>query len=341
MAQSVLELCDLCSLLTHNKLKLLEARMKLLVTGGAGFIGSNFVRYILTKYKSCEIVVLDKLTYAGNISNLKDVITDIEFVTGDICNEAAVNRSAKDCDCVINFAAETHVDRSIIDSAAFVRTDVMGTRVLLEAAKDEQVELYIQVSTDEVYGSIGKGSFTETDVLNPSSPYAASKAGADLLVLSYFKTYDFPCVITRSSNNYGPYQHPEKMIPRFITSAIKNHPLTIYGQGDNIRDWIHVADNCKAIDFVRERGTPGETYNIGAGNEKKNLEVTKSILQLLGKPLSLLIFTADRPGHDYRYSLDCSKIQSLGWSPETTFEDGLAQTVSWYQDNEWWWSPLL
>ena len=315
--------------------------MRLLITGGAGFIGSNFVRYVLSTHKSAELVVLDKLTYAGNVDNLKDVLADIEFVKGDICDETIVKRLVRDCDCVLNFAAETHVDKSIVSSTAFVRTDVLGTQVLLEAAKGHQIERFVQVSTDEVYGSIRSGSFSETDKLSPSSPYAASKAGADLLVSSYFKTYDFPCVITRSANNYGPYQHPEKLVPRFITSAIRNSTLTIYGQGDNIRDWIHVEDNCKAIDYVRQRGKTGEIYNIGAGNEKSNLDVTKAILQLLDKPLTLMAFTTDRLGHDYRYSLDCSKIKALGWRPQISFEDGLAQTVRWYHENESWWSSLV
>ncbi len=315
--------------------------MRLLITGGAGFIGSNFVHYILTEYPSAEVSVLDKLTYAGNVNNLKDILADIELVKGDICERRIVDRSMRDCESVINFAAETHVDRSIANAQTFVQTDIVGTNVLLEAAKENQVRQYIQVSTDEVYGSIQEGSFKETDLLNPSSPYAASKAGADLLVSSYVKTYGLPCVITRSSNNYGPYQHPEKLIPHFVTSAIRDRPLTIYGRGDNVRDWVHVRDNCKAIDLIRRRGKSGEIYNIGAGNEKSNLEVTKAILQLLGKPSTLMSFTADRPGHDYRYSVNCSKIQALGWRPEIAFDDGLEQTIDWYKDNEWWWTPLV
>jgi len=296
---------------------------------------------MLCKHNEAEITVLDKLTYAGNMSSLKDVLTDIEFVKGDICDETIVKQSLKDCDCVINFAAETHVDRSITSSAAFVQTDVLGTHVLLAAAKDYSIERFVQISTDEVYGSIDRGSFKETDSLHPSSPYAASKAGADLLASSYFTTYDFPCVITRSSNNYGPYQHPEKLIPRFLTSAMRNRELTVYGRGDNVRDWIHVTDNCAAIDCVRQIGKTGETYNIGAGNERSNLDMTKAILQLVGKPSSLIAFTANRLGHDQRYSLDCSKIKALGWQPEISFEDGLAQVARWYQENEWWWSPLI
>ncbi|MGZ4920954.1 MAG: dTDP-glucose 4,6-dehydratase [Halobacteriota archaeon] len=315
--------------------------MKLLITGGAGFIGSNFVRHILTEYPSAEVSVLDKLTYAGNVNNLKDVRADIELIKGDICDKETVSLSIRDCEGVINFAAETHVDRSIVDAQAFVQTDIVGTHVLLEAAKEHNVKQYLQVSTDEVYGSIKEGSFREGAPLNPSSPYAASKAGADLLALSYAKTYGLPCAITRSSNNYGPYQHPEKLIPHFITNALRNRPLTVYGRGDNVRDWIHVCDNCRAIDLVRRKGKSGEVYNIGGGNERSNLEITKTILELLGKPSTLMSFTADRPGHDYRYSVDCSKIQALGWRSETAFKEGLAQTVSWYKDNEWWWAPLV
>ncbi|MGZ4905551.1 MAG: dTDP-glucose 4,6-dehydratase [Halobacteriota archaeon] len=315
--------------------------MKLLITGGAGFIGSSFVRHILTEYPSAEVSVLDKLTYAGNVNNLKDVRADIELIKGDICDKEIVSRSIRDCEGVINFAAETHVDRSIVDAQAFVQTDIVGTHVLLEAAKEHNVKQYLQISTDEVYGSIKEGSFREGAPLNPSSPYAASKAGADLLALSYAKTYGLPCAITRSSNNYGPYQHPEKLIPHFITNALRNCPLTLYGRGDNVRDWIHVCDNCRAIDLVRRKGKSGEVYNIGGGNERSNLEITKTILELLGKPSTLMSFTADRPGHDYRYSVDCSKIQALGWRSETAFKEGLAQTVSWYKDNEWWWAPLV
>ncbi len=315
--------------------------MRLLITGGAGFIGSNFVRYILSEYPSAEVVVLDKLTYAGNVNNLKGVAADIEFIKGDICDKRVVDRSMRDCENVINFAAETHVDRSIVDAQAFVQTDIGGTHVLLEAIREHQVKQYIQVSTDEVYGSIKEGSFKETDPLNPSSPYAASKAGADLLVLSYVKTYGLPCAITRSSNNYGPYQHPEKLIPHFVTSAIRNRPLTIYGRGNNVRDWVHVRDNCKAIDLIRRKGKNGEVYNIGAGNERSNLEVTKAILQLLEKPSTLMRFTVDRPGHDHRYSVNCSKVQALGWRPEIAFDEGLEQTIHWYKDNEWWWTPLV
>ncbi|HYB59012.1 MAG TPA: dTDP-glucose 4,6-dehydratase [Candidatus Acidoferrales bacterium] len=315
--------------------------MRLLITGGAGFIGSNYIRHVLKRHQSAELVILDKLTYAGNVDNLKGLLQDIEFIKGDICDASVVSRVMNECDCVLNFAAETHVDRSIFNSTAFVRTDVLGTQILLDAAKEHQIDRFVQVSTDEVYGSKQRGSFEEIDRLNPSSPYAASKAAADLLAHSYFVTYGFPCIITRSANNYGPYQHPEKLIPRFITRAIRNKTLTVYGKGNNVRDWIHVEDNCRALDCVRQMGKAGEIYNVGAGNEKSNLEVTKSILKLLGKPLNLIRFTADRLGHDYRYSLDCSKIRSLGWQPGISFEDGLLQTVRWYQDNESWWSALV
>ncbi len=315
--------------------------MKLLITGGAGFIGSNFVRYLLSEHPSVEVRVLDKLTYAGNVKNLQDVLPDIELIKGDISEKQIVDRSMHDCESVINFAAETHVDRSIANAQAFIQTDIVGTHVLLEAVKEHQVKQFIQISTDEVYGSINEGSFKEADPLHPSSPYAASKAGADLLVLAYVKTYGLPCTITRSSNNYGPYQHPEKLIPHFITNAIRNHPLTIYGRGDNVRDWIHVRDNCRAIDLIRRKGEVGEVYNIGAGNERSNLEVTKIILRVLEKPTTLMRFIADRPGHDYRYSVNCSKIKALGWSPVTAFDEGLEQTIHWYKNNESWWAPLI
>jgi dTDP-glucose 4,6-dehydratase len=315
--------------------------MRLLITGGAGFIGSNYVRHVLNRDQSTELVVLDKLTYAGNIDNLKGVLQDVEFVKGDICDVTVVNRLMNECDCVVNFAAETHVDRSISNSTAFVRTDVLGTQILLDAANERQIDRFIQVSTDEVYGSTQRASFQETDRLNPSSPYAASKAGADLLSHSYFVTYGFPCIITRSANNYGPFQHPEKLIPRFITRAIRNKTLTVYGKGNNVRDWVYVEDNCRALDCVRQRGKTGEIYNVGAGNEKSNLEVTEAILKRLGKPLKLITFTPDRLGHDYRYSLNCSKIKSLGWQPSISFEDGLLKTVRWYEENESWWSGLV
>lgn len=310
--------------------------MRILVTGGAGFIGSNFVRYMLEKYPDIEFVVLDKLTYAGRIENLQDVMDKIIFIKGDICDREDVEK-VKECDVIFNFAAETHVDRSIIDAGIFVKTDVLGTHNLLEYARKHDIEKYIQISTDEVYGSIGKGYFKEDDILDPSSPYSASKAGADLLVKAYHKTYGLPVLITRSSNNYGPYQYPEKLIPVLILNAWYNKPLPIYGEGKNVRDWIYVLDNCEAMDFVFLKGRVGAIYNIGARNEKTNIEIAKLILKELNKPESLIKFVNDRPGHDFRYSLDISKIQKLGWSPSTPFNRGLRETISWYKNHKGWW----
>ena len=313
--------------------------MKILITGGAGFIGCNFVQYMLMKYPDDEIIVLDTLTYAGRIENLQDVMDKITFIKGDICKREDVEK-VKDCDVIFNFAAETHVDRSIIDAGVFVRTDVLGTYTLLEYARRNDVEKYIQISTDEVYGSIEKGSFKETDILDPSSPYSASKAGADLLVQSYFKTYGLPVLITRSSNNFGPYQYPEKLIPMLILNALHDKPLPIYGVGKNIRDWIYVLDNCEAIDFVFQKGKTGEIYNVGGGNEKANIEIANLILQELNKPKSLIKSVEDRKGHDFRYSLNCEKIEKIGWVPRYNFEDLLKETIEWYRGNERWWRAL-
>ena len=317
--------------------------MKILVTGGAGFIGSNFVRYIIEKYPDCKIVNLDKLTYAGNLDNLRDVEKNknYTFVKGDICDIKTVNRIAKNCDMIINFAAETHVDRSIIEAGSFVQTDVFGTYVLLNAAKKFGVKKFVQISTDEIYGSIDKGSFKESDILDPSSPYSASKAGADLLVMSYHKTFNLPILITRSSNNFGPYQYPEKLIPLFITNSIKNKPLPLYGDGMNVRDWLFVIDNCESIDLVAQEGEIGEIYNIASGDEKTNIEITKFILKELGKPESLINYVKDRLGHDRRYSLDCTKIRKLGWKPRHDFEKAMKITVKWFVENGWWWKPLV
>jgi len=314
--------------------------MKILITGGAGFIGCNFVRYMLNKYPDSEIIVLDKLTYAGRLENLQDVMDKITFIKGDICNRENVEKVG-DCDVIFNFAAETHVDRSIIDAGIFVKTDVFGTYMLLEYARKNEVEKYIQISTDEVYGSIEKGSFREEDALDPSSPYSASKAGADLLVRAYYKTYGLPVLITRSSNNYGPYQYPEKLIPVLILNALHDKPLPIYGTGKNVRDWIYVLDNCEAIDVVFRKGKSGEIYNIASGEEKTNIEVAKIILRELNKPESLIKFVKDRPGHDFRYSLDTTKIRELGWKPKVRFEDGIKKTINWYVNNKWWWRPLI
>jgi dTDP-glucose 4,6-dehydratase len=314
--------------------------MKILITGGAGFIGCNFVRYMLEKYPDDEIIVLDKVTYAGRIENLQDVMNRISFIKGDICNKEDIEK-VKDCDVIFNFAAETHVDRSIIEAGVFVKTDVLGTYNLLEYARKSDVENYVQISTDEVYGSIESGSFKEEDLLDPSSPYSASKAGADLLVRAYYRTYGLPVLITRSSNNFGPYQYPEKLIPLFITNALRNKSLPVYGDGKNVRDWLYVLDNCSAVDIAFQKGKFGEIYNVASGNEKTNLEITHLILNALNKSDSLVQFVKDRPGHDFRYSLNCGKIKKLGWIPRYNFEDALKETVEWYRDNEWWWRTLV
>jgi dTDP-glucose 4,6-dehydratase len=314
--------------------------MRILITGGAGFIGSHFVRYILEKHQDYDVVVLDKLTYAGRTENLHNVLDSVRFIHGDVCLPADVDKAMDGCNVVFNFAAESHVDRSITGAGEFVNTNVWGTYVLLEAARRHRTERFIQISTDEVYWSCLNGSFREDDVANPSSPYAASKASADLLSLSYVRTYGLPVVITRSSNNFGPYQYPEKVIPLFITNAIEGKPLPVYGDGRNIRDWIYVQDNCGAIDFISQNGTPGEIYNIAATNERENLEIVDQILQFLKKPRDLIQFVQDRPAHDRRYSLDVTKMTALGWICATPFEKALVETVEWYQNNEWWWKPL-
>lgn len=307
--------------------------MNILITGGAGFIGCNFVRYMLEKYPGDKIVVLDKLTYAGRLENLHDVMDKIEFIKGDICNKEDIEK-INNCDVIFNFAAETHVDRSILDAGIFVKTDVLGTYNLLEYAMRHDIEKYIQISTDEVYGSIEKGSFKETDALDPSSPYSASKAGADLLVNAYYKTHGLPVMITRSSNNFGPFQYPEKLIPVLILNALYDKTLPIYGTGKNVRDWIYVMDNCEAIDFVFQKGKMGEIYNIGGGNEKTNLEIVNIILMELNKPKSLIKFVEDRKGHDFRYSIDTKKIAQLGWKPKIKFEQGIKNTIKWYLENQ-------
>ena len=313
-----------------------------LVTGGAGFIGSNFIHYLLDRYDDVRVINLDKLTYAGNLDNLRDIEKDprYRFVKGDICDEDVVDPLMKEADVVVNFAAESHVDRSIGQPDDFIRTDVFGTFVLLEAARKHGVEKFVQISTDEVYGSTLGESFKETDPLMPSSPYSASKAGADRLAYSYFVTYKLPVLITRCSNNYGPYQYPEKLIPLFVTNAIENKNLPIYGDGKNVRDWIFVEDHCNAIDVVLQKGKDGEVYNIGAGNEKTNLEITEFILDFLNKPRDLMTFVPDRLGHDRRYSLNCEKLKSLGWQPAHSFEEGMENTIRWYVDNRWWWEKI-
>ena len=316
--------------------------MRIVVTGGAGFIGSNFVRYLLGKYDDLQVVNLDKLTYAGNLENLRDVEDDARysFVRGDICDAAVVRAALDGADAVVNFAAETHVDRSISGPQDFISTDVLGTHTLLEAVRELGVKRYLQISTDEVYGSTETGSFTEESDLAPSSPYSASKAGGDLQVLAYYRTYGTPVLITRSSNNYGGWQYPEKIIPLFITNAIDDLPLPMYGDGLNVRDWLYVEDNCSAIDTVLREGELGEVYNIGGGNEVPNLALTRRILELLGRGEDLIRYVVDRPGHDRRYSIDCAKVRALGWEPAVDFEDGLERTVAWYRDNPEWWRRL-
>lgn len=317
--------------------------MRILVTGGSGFIGSNFIRYMFTTYPDIEIVNLDKITYAGNPENLCDVeeLDGYTFVHGDICDEVLVEKLVSEgIDAVLNFAAESHVDRSITGPRDFIQTDVFGTFTLLEASRRHGVARYLQVSTDEVYGSIEDGSFTESSPLEPNSPYAASKAAGDLLARAYHVTYGLPVLITRSSNNFGPYQYPEKLIPLFITNALDDIALPLYGDGMNVRDWLFVTDNCAAIDLVLREGEPGEVYNIAGGQEKANIEITLSVLRILGKPESLIEYVADRPGHDRRYSISSAKLAALGLEPREDFEAVLAETVRWYVDNRPWWEPL-
>lgn len=315
----------------------------LLVTGGAGFIGSNFVHSMLKCYPNVRIVNLDKLTYAGNLDNLRDIGSDPrhEFIRGDIRDKDLVRGIFERVQGVFHFAAETHVDRSILDAGEFVLTDVFGTFVLLEALRrSPHVEFFVHVSTDEVYGSRDKGFFKETDPLNPSSPYAASKAGADRLAHAYFVTYGVPVVIVRPSNNYGPYQYPEKFIPLFVTNAMEDRPLPLYGKGANVRDWLHVKDNCRAIELVARRGALGEAYNIGANDERRNIDVARRIVKLLGKSRDLIKFVPDRAGHDRRYAVNCRKLRALEWKTEIAFEEGLEKTVSWYVENESWWRKI-
>jgi len=320
--------------------------MRLLVTGGCGFIGSNFVLYMLETHPEVSVVNLDLLTYAGNLENLQDARPYGErhrFVRGDITDRQLVyDLISEKPDAVVNFAAETHVDRSIMDSFAFVHTNVLGTQVLLEACKEFGVERFVQISTDEVYGSLGpEGAFTEAHPLSPNSPYAASKAAADLLCRSYHKTYGLDVLVTRCSNNYGPFQFPEKLMPLMITNALQDKELPVYGDGMNVRDWIHVKDHCKAIDLILRKSRGGEIYNIGSSSEYPNLHVVRYILQRLSKPESLIRFVQDRPGHDRRYAMDASKLRKeFGWEPTTTFEEGMNHTISWYIEHEMWWQRI-
>jgi dTDP-glucose 4,6-dehydratase len=315
--------------------------MRLLITGGAGFIGANFVKFVLKNHPDYQVINFDKLTYAGNLKNLTEVERNprYRFFRGDITSQAHVEEAlGEKVEAIVNFAAESHVDRSIEDPHGFVHTNVLGTQVLLEAARKRKVERFLQVSTDEVYGSLGpEDYFFETTPLDPSSPYSASKASADLLVQAYFRTFRLPVLITRCSNNYGPYQFPEKLIPLLISNAMNDKPLPIYGDGLNVRDWLFVEDHCRALDLVLQGGEPGEVYNIGGHNERRNLEVARTILRSLSKPESLITFVQDRPGHDRRYAIDASKIQQkLGWKPLTPFDAGIQFTVEWYQEHQQW-----
>jgi len=317
--------------------------VEVLVTGGAGFIGSNYVRHALASHPDWRVTTLDKLTYAGRLENLHDVMDHPRhaFVRGDIADADVSRPLVEQSTLVVHFAAETHVDRSILEAGDFIRTDVIGTFVLLEAArKATGLRRFVQISTDEVYGSVPTGASRETDELKPRNPYAASKAGADRLAYSYWATYGVPVVVTRASNNYGPYQFPEKVIPLFVTNAIDGQPVPLYGDGLNVRDWLHVLDHCRAIDLVIERGEAGQVYNIGGGNEVANIDLTRRILGLLGRPESLIRPVADRPGHDRRYALDTTKLRGLVWLPQAEFASGLAETVDWYRQNEWWWRPI-
>ncbi len=316
---------------------------QVLVTGGAGFIGSNFVRYAIATHPDWHVTTLDKLTYAGRLENLRDVEQSPRhtFVKGDIADAAVAGPLVEQSDYVIHFAAETHVDRSILQAGEFITTDIFGTFVLLEAARRApNLKRFIQISTDEVYGSVPEGSSTETDELKPRNPYSASKAGADRLAYSYWATHNVPVIVTRASNNYGPNQFPEKVIPLFITNLMDDRPVPLYGDGQNVRDWLHVEDHCRAVDLLLTQGESGEVYNIGGGNEVANIDLTFRLLKLLGKPESLVTRVADRPGHDRRYSLSTAKLRAMGWTPTHDFETGLAETVDWYRSSEWWWRPI-
>jgi dTDP-glucose 4,6-dehydratase len=316
--------------------------VKILVTGGAGFIGSNFVRHVLTTHPDDSVVNLDKLTYAGNPENLADLKDEprYRFVKGDICDGALVRDLMAGVDAVVHFAAETHVDRSNAGADEFLRTNVTGTFTLLEAARERKLGRFVAIGTDEVYGSVTRGASRELDPLNPSNPYSASKAAADLLARAYWTTHRLPVVVTRSSNNFGPYQYPEKMIPLFVTNALEGKPLPLYGDGKNVRDWLYVVDNCAAVDLVLRKGKDGEIYNIGGSNEVENIVLTRQILRLTGKPETLITPVADRPGHDRRYALDSGKTHALGWKPAHPFPAALEKTVAWYRAHEAWWRPI-
>ncbi len=317
--------------------------VNVLVTGGAGFIGSNFVRHAIAVHPDWRVTTLDKLTYAGRLENLQGVIDHPrhEFVQGDVADPSVAQPLVSASDLVVHFAAETHVDRAILSAGEFITTDVFGTFVLLEAARQAtNLRRFVQISTDEVYGSVAEGSSRETDELRPRNPYSASKAGADRLAYSYWATYEVPVVITRASNNYGPYQFPEKIIPLFVTNALDDIPLPLYGDGMNERDWLHVSDHCRALDLVIERGVCGEVYNIGGSNHVRNRDLTNRILELVDKPATLIRHVQDRPGHDRRYSLNTDKLRALGWTPAVEFDRGLSETIAWYRENQWWWRPI-
>ncbi|MCL5024411.1 MAG: dTDP-glucose 4,6-dehydratase [Nitrospirae bacterium] len=318
--------------------------MKLLVTGGCGFIGSNFIRHMLTAHTDCSVVNVDALTYAGNPGNLRDIQGNprYAFVRGNIEDAALMKELLGACDSVVHFAAESHVDRSILDAQPFLSTNVTGTHVLLSAAREASLTKFVHISTDEVYGALAEeGKFTEETPLRPNSPYAASKASGDLIARAYHATYNLPVVIVRPSNNYGPFQYPEKFIPLMITNLLGNGTVPVYGRGMNVRDWLFVEDNCRAIDLILHKGRPGEIYNVGGNAEKRNIEIAQWVLEIMGKEEDCLTFVADRPGHDYRYALDNAKIlRELGWSPSVDLGKGLEKTIRWYRDNEWWWRPL-
>jgi len=318
--------------------------MRLFVTGGAGFIGSNFIQYILKKYPDYKVINLDKLTYAGNLENLKEVENNhrYEFVQGDICDRELVDRLVKEVDAIIHFAAESHVDRSIKDAGVFVKTNVLGTQILLEAAKSNGCKRFHHVSTDEVFGSLGEnGYFNENTPYDPRSPYSASKAASDHLVRAYFYTHNLPITISNCSNNYGPYQFPEKLIPLFVTNLIEGKRVPVYGDGLNVRDWLYVEDHCRAIDVILHKGKIGQTYCVGGNCEKTNIEITRKILGLFGVGEEMIEFVSDRKGHDWRYAIDASKIKNeLGWVPEYSFEEGMTKTVEWYRNNEKWWENI-
>ncbi|KPK39139.1 MAG: dTDP-glucose 4,6-dehydratase [Omnitrophica WOR_2 bacterium SM23_29] len=316
--------------------------MKILVTGGAGFIGSNFIRHILNKSPDYEVVNLDKLTYAGNLDNLKDIEKNpnYAFIKGDICDVKVVEKAIKGCDCLLNFAAETHVDRSIHNASNFITTNVHGTYELLEAARKNKLKRFIQISTDEVYGSIESGSFSEDSPLKPNSPYAASKAAADFLVRSYVATYKMPLIVTRSSNNFGPHQYPEKFLALIITNALENKKIPVYGEGKNVRDWLYVKDNCEAIEFILKNGKEREVYNISGEFEISNIDLAKLVLKKLDLDFNFIEFVKDRPGHDLRYSLDSTKLKSLGWNKRFDFGQALDETIDWYKKNRPWWQRI-